>query len=90
MSILPNGTPGASLVEKAAESATLILVSRLSAIIGPAVAGFLFLQVWNGVDSLQRGQNALAVQMGTVSTKVENNIARLDRIERQQDERRVP
>lgn len=89
MSVLPNGD-GSSLVEKAAENATLILASRLSAIVGPAVAAFLFYQVWDGVADLKKGQGEMAVQVGTIATKVENNIARLDRIERQQDERRTP
>jgi hypothetical protein len=76
--------------EGVSENALLKGGARLVALIGIPVAGFLFLQVWNGQESLQKTMIDVGKAVAVIANKTENNTGdiaehseRLQYIERQ-------
>ena len=59
--------------EGMSENAILKGGARLVALIGIPVAGFLFLQVWNGQESLQRTMIDVGKAVAVIANKTENN-----------------
>ena len=67
-------------VAEVANHAALVLLSRLMAVFGVPMAGFIFWLMWTDIDTIAEvaahNQKALAVQ-GTRLTIVENEVNRL-------------